>query len=306
MLYLGIDQATSLLFVGASEPLLPATPGTTMTACVSIPQGEAVSELVPHTSAFDFKVWVFLEQSFDPLTRLRRGRLFQPLADSAQPEPRSVAPSTEQLLFSGNAGGRVQRPLYRYGPARDLFKLPRHGNGATLALGTRDAFTLWRVVHVEVVQDDAIMVTLKSRSALGTLPDLSLAAVADEFKEEIASNYSIALESAFRESPGSVVDRAKDTLAVMMSRWLVQTGAERKVLTWDIGALVDFLEKERPAQLICVRRLGDVLAKLHARNKPNEQHKRGLSGARESDAELAIQALGFAMRELGMAADSTG
>lgn len=304
MIYLAVDQATSILFAGAAEPFCPLPPGAAITSCAHIPQDEEPGGHVPHSSTFDFKVWTFLEHSFDPLTRIRRGRLWQAFP-GGQPDSRQVAPSSEQLLASGNVGGRVRRPVYVYKPARDLFSLPRRGLGVTLALGTRDAFTLWRVVHVELVQDDAIMVTLKARSALGALPDLSLDNVDDEFKESITVNYSIALESAHRESPGSVVDRAKDTLAVMLSRWLVQDGASRDLLTWDIGKLVDFLEKSRPGQLICVKRLGDVLAKLHARNKPNEQHKRGLSGARESDAELAIQALGFAMRELGLAEDSS-
>jgi hypothetical protein len=144
-------------------------------------------------------------------------------------------------------------PLHAQWPhGRDLFTHPRRGLGATLALGTRDAFTLWRVVHVELVQDDAVMVTLKARSALGALPDLSLENVDDEFKEAIATNYSIALESAYSESPGSVVDRAKDTLAVMLSRWLVQDGAPRDLMEWDIGKLVNFLAKNRPGKFICV------------------------------------------------------
>jgi len=304
MIYLGVDHATSMLFAGASEPFCPVPPSASLTPCVPIPSGEEPVGLVPTSSLFDFNVWAFLEQSFEPLTRIRRGRLWQPLAGSPQPEPREVAPSSEQLLSSGNVGGRVRRSQYVYGPARNLFALPQRGFGATLALGTRDAFTLWRVVHVEIVQDDAILVTLKARTALGTLPDLSLEHVHDEFKEAISSNYAIALESAYRESPGSVVDRAKDTMAVMLSRWLVQTGAERQVLELDIGKLVNYLDKQRPDELICVKRLGDVLAKLHSRNKPNEQHKRGVPGARESDAELAIQALGYAMREMKMAVET--
>jgi len=55
----------------------------------------------------------------------------------------------------------------------------------------------------------------------------------------------------------------------------------------------------------CVARLGDVLARLHARNNPGEQHRRDLRDISESDAELAVLALGIAMRDLGFAASCT-
>lgn len=307
-MYLAIDQATSAIFTGPSEPYLPGRSADQVVPCVHVDAGVEPKDVVPAAAMgprFPFESWLFVEDSFDAVSRIRRGRMWQALEQGfSQPSSRWLAPSAEKLFFSGAVGARVQRPAYLFGPARKLCNLPRGGIGATLATGTQGAFSLWRVVHLETGHDGALVVTLKARSALGHLPDLNLSGVAPEFHEAIKSHYERAVEAAHRESPGSVIDRTKDALVVMISRWLAQRNGDTAVLGLDIGKLVRRLNDmvEGPE---CVARLGDVLGRLHSRNKPGEQHRRELRDITESDAELAVLALGFAMRDLGLAADGT-
>jgi len=203
------------------------------------------------------------------------------------------------MLSSGAAGGYA-RKVYRYEPAQELWQSPARGLGATLALGTQRAFTLWTLVHAEIVHDGSILVMLKARGGLGALPDLSLSNVAEEFKDAIQTNYNVALEAVHRETPGSVVDRVKDTMAVMINRWLVQNKrAPISLQQEDIGNTVKALDS---ATHFCVIKAGEVVGRLHARNKPGEQFRRSLPEIRESDAELAVQCLAFVMYELGYAA----
>lgn len=142
--------------------------------------------------------------------------------------------------------------------------------------------------------------TFKARGGLGALPDLSLDHVDDEFKSAVQDNYNLALEAAHLETPGSVIDRVKDTLAVFINRWLVQRKlAPLALQAEDISKSLKALD---PQTHFCVIHLGEVVGRLHARNKPGEQFRRGLSQIRASDAELAVQCLAFAMHELGYAA----
>ncbi len=299
MLLLCVDQVSGLLFAGQSAPYTQLPSSTFLTPCVLVPPGRQASELVASSPDFNIHRWVFQEQLFDPLTRLRRGRLWQPCtAGGGQPSLVGVAPSVEHMLAVG-ATGKVQRQVYQYEPARDLWLTPARGLGATLGLGTQAAFTLWSLINAEVVHDGSIMVTLKARGGLGALPDLSLVEVENDFKSAVQTNYNLALEAVHRETPGSVIDRVKDTMAVLINRWLVQhKHAPDTLLHEDIGNTVKALD---PTKHYCLMRLGEVVGRLHARNKPNEQYRRGLPETRESDAELAIQCLTFVMYELGYA-----
>ncbi len=47
----------------------------------------------------------------------------------------------------------------------------------------------------------------------------------------------------------------------------------------------------------------NIIRILHARAKPNEQHRRGLRPITEDDAELAVRAMGFVIREFGWTKD---
>jgi hypothetical protein len=47
--------------------------------------------------------------------------------------------------------------------------------------------------------------------------------------------------------------------------------------------------------------LAQVVARLHSRGKTNEAHTKGLREPVDEDAELALHALGFTLRDIGWA-----
>lgn len=141
------------------------------------------------------------------------------------------------------------------------------------------------------------MVTLKAMTAFGILPDLDLSKVEAEFKPAVDQALQRVVNSAFRETPISVIDHCRNALAVVLSRWLVQKGHGRSILAQDLGKIAAAIQLE-PYEKGCANHLAQVVAKLHSRGKGNEQHSRALRIPVEEDAELAIQALGFALREI--------
>lgn len=172
--------------------------------------------------------------------------------------------------------------------------------GAILAVGSPEAASFWRFVQTEMLVTRAVMVTLKALSACDILPELDAVQVHDEFRADAKKVLERVFDAPFRESPDSVVDRCRNALTVLMSRWLAQQGHDRKVLEWDLGDVSEAISKP-PYSRICRANVGRTVAQLHNRTKENVVVEKGLRPLAEEDAELAVQAVGLALRDLGWA-----
>jgi hypothetical protein len=173
--------------------------------------------------------------------------------------------------------------------------------GATLALGLPQAVSAWRIVQTEALATGGIMVTLKSLSAFGILPGLDVAKIPEEFRKPAAQALESVLNSAFRETAISVIDHCRDAMSVLLSRWLVANNHDRTILGADLAKIASVID-EPPYNLHCVSWLANLIARLHARGKSNEAHRRGFRDPVDEDAELALHALGFVLRDIGWAA----
>lgn len=297
---LGIDINTGLAFEGLSSPEIPSIPTPAIAHAKWIEQPSDWQRLTRGRSHPPLG-WAFREDSFDSVTRIRRGRLYE--AASTQPTENRVAPHPyeDPMMRSVGAGGRVVKSLYTYLPCMDLLQREHRGQGGTLALGSQDASSGWRIIQTELLANGDVMVTLKALTAYGIIPELNSVVVDERFRISVVQALNRAVEAAFRETPISVIDQCRNAVTVVLSRWLVQQGAdEAATLPKDLGAVVKALEANHPT-MVCARNLADVIARLHPRGKTNEQHAKQLRIPVEEDAELALQALGCVMRELGWA-----
>ena len=300
-MYLGIDNNTGLIYEGAGGADIPAIPTPAVTQAKLV---ERMGQLagIPAGLISDAFSWVFREDSFDPVSRTRRGRLYQPHMNS---QPHSVRVSPHPYDFAGRWPGtdpekNFQKSLFVYTQCSQMLNMPSKGMGAILALGSPQAASFWRIVQTEMLVTRAVMVTLKALSAYDILPDLQEAVVSEEFRTEAKSALEKVVDAAFRESPESVVDRCRNALTVLMSRWLVQQGHDPKVLGWDLGEVAKAIG-EKPYSRICPANSGRIVAQLHNRTKQNVVHEKSLRPLVEEDAEHAIQAVGLTLRDLGWA-----
>lgn len=257
---------------------------------------------LPRGLFFDAFGWVFREDSFDPVSRTRRGRLYQPYMNS---QPHSVRVSPHPYDFAGRWPGtdpekNFQKSLFVYTQCSELLNMPGRGLGAILAIGSPEAASFWRIVQTEMLVTRAVMVTLKSLSAYDILPALEDAQVAEEFRSDVRKALDKVLDAAFRESPDSVVDRCRNALTVVISRWLAQRGADARILELDLAKVCDAVA-EKPHERFCPANMGRTVAQLHNRSKENVVVRKGLRALTEEDAELAIQAVGLTLRDLGWA-----
>ncbi|WP_143044820.1 hypothetical protein [Variovorax sp. YR216] len=244
--------------------------------------------------------WVFREDTFDAVTRTRRGRLYQ--AEATQPSIRSVAPHPYENPFTRAIGisGQPAKSLNVYSACVALLSMPRRGEGSILALGTARAPSAWRIVQTENLASGDVLVTLKSLSAFGIMPRIDTAKIPEEFRKSVTEAMDRVLNSAFRETPISVIDHCRNALTMLLSRWMVSQGHDRAILSADLGRVAAEVAKA-PHEKTGVAWLAQLVARLHARGKGNEAHTKSLRDPVEGDAELAVHALGFALRDTGWA-----
>jgi hypothetical protein len=79
-----------------------------------------------------------------------------------------------------------------------------------------------------------------------------------------------------------------------------RTGAARPMLDLDLGKLI-VASRSLPSPLTAAAGVAEMINRLHPRGKANEQESRGLRLPTEEDAEAAVHAIGFIMREIGWA-----
>jgi hypothetical protein len=240
-----------------------------------------------------------------PSILVRRGRLYQNFGnvskETVQVEAHPAVHS--DLIKAANNGWRVPKELTVYIEGTDLLLRRIRGEGARMALGQADAYSVWKIVQVERSLGSDVLLTLRAESALGILPELDTTRINPSNFATVKSAYDRALDAAYRELPTSVVDQCRNAAVVFISRWMQQEEGLELPLEKDLGAWIKaiqirFGEREK----VALRSTLEIIAKLHSRGKDNERHKMSLRTVEEDDAALVVQALGFILREIGWAA----
>jgi hypothetical protein len=136
---------------------------------------------------------------------------------------------------SARTDGTQTKSLFTYEACTDLLGRTHRGQGLLLALGEQRAPSAWRIVQTELLANGCVLVTLKALTPYGRLPDLDMSKIDGPYRSAAAQAMDRVLESAYRESPISVIDHCRNALAVLLSRWLVQRGEDSAKLAHDLG-----------------------------------------------------------------------
>lgn len=275
----------------------PVSPTPTVLVATTFPD-EINTHLVPDTEDLALAGYVFREDAFDPVTRLRRGRIYE-RARSGQPHPWTVSPPTAAAVQPMPFGPPIYRRMNLHGfhtwPARS--RLRTGSRPSIIALGIRAAYTLWRVVEIERIATGEDLVTLRSRSSLGLLPELDESKVPADGLPKVRETLETLVRSAYTSSPTSVIDRARDAAQWCIAVWFAEVKGEGRLRSEDLGQLAKLLPDDRSV----LRALAHTIARLHARGKPGEQERRSLVAPMEADAEYSLAAMGMVLREIGWA-----
>lgn len=295
-MYLGIEQSTGLVYEGLGGPEIPSIPVPIVTHAKLIEKPEDWKSLPASSERF---CWMFREDSFDPVTRTRRGRLYGK-KEGTQPELFTVSRHPYDRLDAHSISVARRKTMYVYTSCVELLDKPNNGQGLTLALGSNRGASAWLVVQCEYLFNETVMVTLKALTAYGIVPELDGEKIDDRFRTSVVQAVARVVDAAFKESPGSVVDNCKDAMQVVMSSWLAQNGSKETVTGKEIAETAALLETA-PVPKFCAANLGKIAGILHTRNKSNVKAAKGYRPLVQEDAEFALQSLGLTLRELGWA-----
>lgn len=205
----------------------------------------------------------FREDSFDPVSRIRRGRFYhwggntgtwQVLQSSIIPIPGGH--NTNGLISISLRGYRSYKPS----TAKDGFQ-------NLVILGSSGAFSTWSIVAVETISTGEELVTLRSRQSLGALPDIYWAKVPVEHRHKVEETIGKLADDYRRAVPESVIDRAREAATAILSTYL-QSREMDAASGKDLGDLVKTLAKHaRPHEERILACAAEIAQRLHSRSK---------------------------------------
>jgi len=168
-------------------------------------------------------------------------------------------------------------------------------------LGSENASTLWRVIHLETGFTGEQMVTLKARQSFGALPEVDWNKVPEAAVPSVREKLETLEDDYQKAAVESVIDRSREAATAILSAFLQQQGIE-EAKGQDLMALVQLLSnwagKHGHRVMACA---SEIAARLHSRTKHAEQELRNVREPREQDAQLAVQCVGVILCDIGWA-----
>lgn len=297
-MYIGIDSSDGRVFEGGSTygaktlwPLPLLTPAEFISD-----YSEGGSFVVGEIDFTTLAGYLFREDSFDLVTRVRRGRFYK-RRSVAQPENWTVTidPSVPVDMYS-----KQQRAVSFESVNPSELEITS-GQQQIVILGSRAAFSIWTVIHKEIVHTREVLVTLKARQSFGALPEIDWGRLPDK-TGLVRGKIESLRDDLYRAGAESIVDRAREAATAILSAYL-QSEGEADAIGKDLGALTDLLDKKngKNSKRI-VRCAAEIPQRLHSRGKHAEREKHdNLRPICEQDAELAVLCIGVMLCDLGWA-----
>lgn len=175
-MHLGIEAQTGAIFEGRNNPDLHVRPQPPVSQCHLV-RSEADWQNIPSGLSGDADRWAFREDTFDSVTRIRRGRVYQSYGNSQPQMVVTYRPPQQDLLSKPDPRPIPQLSMYHYIACTALLAVPNRAYGLTLVVGSGTGTSAYSIVQMEQMINGDVMVTLKERSALGVIPELNEAAV---------------------------------------------------------------------------------------------------------------------------------
>ena len=264
-------------------------PNSAVSTAVFIGTGQSFSVTILEPSELVTKL-VFREDSFDATTRIRRGRFYESAGNS------SVEIVASHSILARGSPGLPQAALHKF------LSMPAKPESKLVAIGAEDS--LWRILGAERISTGEWLVTLKARGALGILPEVDADKIPELGRSQVVKAIDHVVDVAHRETPGSIVDVARNTAALLMAVYAAELEADAekkmKILGEDLGDVCKHFKNPTNQKLnkqAVVIATGQILARLHPRNKPNEQQRHGLRPIAEEDGVFAVNAIGLLLNE---------
>jgi len=150
VLYIGIPEHNeSLVYEGDGIRGHAVWPSPTL-AIATVLRKPSGSGQLPRSNFLNEATYVFREDSFDPVTRIRRGRMYKTPGTQPQEWKVQIHPAyQEEVLEARGYGGWLKKRVNGFQSWPAFRELDGPMSTALIALGTAEAYSLWRVVDIE-------------------------------------------------------------------------------------------------------------------------------------------------------------
>ncbi|ALJ71659.1 hypothetical protein TR70_2131 [Burkholderia pseudomallei] len=249
---------------------------------------------------------LFREDSFDPVARVRRGRLY---VRRQQENPaywrvqRHPAYATSGLTIPANRdsyGGPDERGFFSMWLTTfeswrisENFLKKRHN--AVLVIGGGDRGLVHQILDVERLATGEELITLRTRPSMSGLPELIAALIPERYAALVVEQYEKAASAAYRDDAESVIDRCREAASAALNAGRFAKTGDDTADAKDLGALGTFFVAQG---MEVVGNAALILARWHSRGKSAERINRDTVPPSEADAHAAVSLLGLIYREL--------
>jgi hypothetical protein len=234
----------------------------------------------------NLREWIFVEDYFNSSTRVRRGRLYR-RSDYKNWRLERVTPLPATFIAISSIANVTQS--YSSDGQLEL------GSNVVAVLGDGANETHWLVVMAERTISYELVVTLKSKTFLGVLPDVNSAAIPEGNRQDILQALEAVVESASIQAPQPVVDACRNAASHMITTRFPESNSDGKS---DLGKLSLWLNNNgRRAN----GATAETINSLHSRGKANAAAQHGTRPLSPEDANLAVSAIAFLLQDFGWA-----
>jgi hypothetical protein len=221
---------------------------------------------------------IFREDLFEPVSRVRRGRIYE--SGTSQPQKWNIRATGETPYADTYSSKSIQIELNK-------LRVPR----CVVSIGDKDRFTTWKVIGIEVISTGEELITLKAISSMGIMPQLIQSKV-NLNTSSISDAVDKVCDAAFRDIPEVIVDICRSAAVAIFSDYL-------NIIDQDLGQLLKALEdKPKGEKKEIAANAGRIINRLHPRGKLNEAAKYQLRALKDEDANLAVSCISMMLVEL--------
>lgn len=292
---IGVDDNTHLIYQGQNKAVSYALWPLPLLLPVKIVGIFESSEGATSTGLTGAGM-VFREDFFDPITRIRQGRLYH--VGNLEKWITPLHPMGDIPLSYGAPIVVKQRDLRTCNPVDFSAEIKdRSIRQMKLVLGNTVAATSWTISSWERTSTNEDLLTLRASISYGTLPLMTLGSVSASDRKLIESAYKHLENNLFVSSPEAIVDCCRDLCeSVLLAK--IRT-VESDYQDAELGKAINKFFEIFKSEFKNVLNHAKVLQIYHSRRKLEEKVKRDLQSPSSQEAELCVLSVGAIICDLG-------
>lgn len=276
MYFLGVGLNDKIIYGGSDMHFLdPIYPKPHVT------RFQFFDETEEKSSTTLFENSLFFEESFDPVSRIRRGMVYE---FHSQIRQKTNTPRCNASFYLSEIYLYQRRPL---SGLNDREKAQSN----LILLGCDGHQTIWEIISAESHISGAVLLTLKSYRSLGEIPELNKVKIPDRLLCRLKEYLEKVEGTINRLAAPEVVDSCRDAIGFIIGELIEQPQK-------DLALALDIYEKGDGREKKMIINAARIVQRLHSRRKPNAKVKHQTRPLSEDDGQLAVRCLGFILKEL--------